>query len=139
MRQYEFIEAFQAVQKNVHQNSKDKGFWDGPDNANVPTKLMLIVSELAEAMEEHRKLDSGYRIDEIQYKSEDGIIYRDQEVGMKDGKMMYKPEGFAIELADAVIRIMDLCEYLGIDLADAIMIKSDYNRGREFRHGNKAY
>lgn len=130
-----FLELFQNVQRNVHQNSKDKGFWEGPENANVPTKLMLIVSELAEALEEHRTPKDSFA---IRYHS-DRDVYHEQRRDKETGKALLKPEGFAIEMADAVIRIMDLCEHLGIDLADAIMIKADYNQSRSFRHGNKSY
>jgi hypothetical protein len=137
-----FLELFQNVQRNVHQNSKDKGFWEGPENANVPTKLMLIVSELAEAMEEHRNYEEGSKLfKEIRYGyvNDEGIVQFEQKRDKETGKALLKPEGFAIEMADAVIRIMDLCEHLGIDLADAIMIKADYNRGREKMHGGKKY
>lgn len=48
-----------------------------------------------------------------------------------------KPEGYAIELADAVIRIMDTCEWLGVDLENAIRLKMEYNRGRPHMHGKK--
>jgi len=49
-----------------------------------------------------------------------------------------KPEGEAIELADAVIRIMDYCEFVGIDLEQAIQLKHEYNKTRPYRHGNKS-
>ena len=38
---------------------------------------------------------------------------------------------------DAVIRIADFCGLHGIDLAEAIKIKSDYNKTRAYRHGQK--
>jgi hypothetical protein len=48
-----------------------------------------------------------------------------------------KTEGEAIELADAVIRIMDYFEAMGWDLEEAIRIKSAYNETRPYRHGGK--
>ena len=48
-----------------------------------------------------------------------------------------KPEGVAVELADAVIRIADLCGHLGIDLEAAIALKMDYNETRPFKHGKR--
>ncbi len=45
-----------------HQNAKDKGFWD--KERNIGELLMLITSELAEALEAHRKsrTSKGYDI-----------------------------------------------------------------------------
>lgn len=48
-----------------------------------------------------------------------------------------KPEGVAVELADAVIRIADLCGHLGIDLEAAIDLKMAYNETRPFKHGKR--
>ena len=41
------------------------------------------------------------------------------------------------ELADIVIRTMDLAVVMGISLGAAIKAKSDYNRTRPYRHGDK--
>jgi len=41
------------------------------------------------------------------------------------------------ELADIVIRTMDLAVVMGISLGSAIKAKSDYNRTRSHRHGDK--
>jgi NTP pyrophosphatase (non-canonical NTP hydrolase) len=43
----------------------------------------------------------------------------------------------AEELADAVIRIMDMCEFLDIDLEYQISRKHEINKGRPYRHGGK--
>lgn len=42
------------------------------------------------------------------------------------------------ELADVVIRAMDTAVALGVDLGQAILKKSEYNRARSHRHGGKA-
>lgn len=46
-----------------------------------------------------------------------------------------KPEGYGIEAADVVIRIMDSLVDKGIDLAKMIHMKAAYNRTREHLHG----
>ena len=45
---------------------------------------------------------------------------------------------FEDELADIMIRVMDLAAYKGIDLEFHIRHKMEYNKGREHKHG-KAY
>lgn len=70
----------------------------------VGEKLMLIVSEVAEAMEGHRK-------------------------SLMDDKLPHRPM-IEVELADAVIRIADLAGALGIDLGGAIAEKMAFNATR---------
>ncbi|WP_163538289.1 MazG nucleotide pyrophosphohydrolase domain-containing protein [Gracilibacillus sp. YIM 98692] len=48
-------------------------------------------------------------------------------------------ENFEEELADILIRIFDLCGSRNIDLEDAVLTKMERNKGRSYRHGNKAY
>lgn len=52
-----------------------------------------------------------------------------------------KPErdiaAFGAELADIVIRTLDLAERAGIDLETAVLAKIKKNAGRPYRHGNK--
>ena len=48
-----------------------------------------------------------------------------------------KPEGVGAELADVVIRVMDLCEALNIDLHRCMTTKAKYNETRPYKHGGK--
>ena len=50
-----------------------------------------------------------------------------------------KPEGEAVELVDAVIRIMDYFGYRGWDMEQVIEAKMEYNETRSYRHDNKKY
>lgn len=105
----------------AYENAVEKGFHSNPDGTpkerNVGEALCLIHSEISEAMEEYRKNP------DLKHK-----YYRE-----KDGK----PEGFVVELADAIIRIGDLCG--GIDciemLQECIVEKMAFNATRPFMHG----
>lgn len=107
-----------AWQAEVYKTAAEHGFHDSEvmDGVDVPQKLCLIHSEVSEALEEHR-----------------------DEVALQKGPYYLsstgKPEGLGIELADIVIRVMDLAEALGIDLETMIDIKSGYNRTRPHKHG----
>lgn len=107
-----FLETLENVQRAVHQNSRDKGFWDGAENSSVPTKLALIHSEVSEALEAYR-------------------------IGNPDSKKIAHSM-IGEEMADVVIRVMDLCEHLKIDLGRAILDKANYNAERPFKHGGKS-
>ena len=114
---------------SAHENAVNHGFWEpGPD---FGTAIALIHSELSEALEEMRagnKIRPGNSTPMVYY-SGDGYV------ATKPTKCCKKPEGVAIELADAVIRIADLCGHMGIDLESAIVLKMKYNEGRPFKHG----
>ena len=110
------------LQNRVHELARAKGWWprdlvalDADFTDRVLVKLALVHSEVSEAVEEAR----AGRIDWC--------------IPANDGK----PEGMVTELADAVIRIMDLCEALGLDLQSAIATKHTFNATRPHRHGGK--
>lgn len=73
-------------------------------NRNVGEMLMLAVTELAEAMEGHRK-------------------------NLPDDKLPHHPM-LTVEIADCIIRLLDLAGGLGLDLAQAFQDKTLYNLTR---------
>ena len=48
-----------------------------------------------------------------------------------------KPEGIAVELCDAIMRILDFLAFMGVDVEAVLMAKHEYNKGRAYRHGGK--
>lgn len=98
--------------RTCHGASKAAGWWNDLHTGEplpltqerVGDKLMLIVTEIAEAKEGHRKdlMDTH----------------------LPDRKMI------EVELADAVIRLADLAGVMGLDLAGAVVDKLNYNANR---------
>lgn len=91
-----------------------------PDTSNISEKLMLVSDELSEAHEEVR---SGRT--EIYWTT-----------GGQIGEQP-KPDGFPIEIADAIIRLLDICAGFGIDIAEMIRLKMLYNESRPVKHGRR--
>lgn len=94
-----------------HKASRDAGWWtdkEGNDLTLNPlvfsNKLMLTVSELAEAMEADRK-------------------------DLMDDKLPHR-HGREVELADAYIRICDLAGAFNLDLGGAVAEKMAFNKVR---------
>lgn len=96
-------------------------------------KIMLMVSELAEGVEELRK---GYTADYTYYSSKNGG-HHDEQMYTK-GVPQLKPEGVPSELADTIIRTLDFCYTEGIPMAGMILEKLAFNRTRGHKHGGKA-
>ena len=96
----------------IHNNNLDKGFWDDYNEEDVNhdvCKLGLITTEVSEAIEARRE-------------------------GLNDKHLPHRT-GEEVELADAVIRIMDYCGKKGYDLGGAIYEKLEYNKTRPYKHG----
>ena len=119
------------MQKQVHENAIDKGFWE--PEPTFGDLIALCHSELSEALEEFR---DGKKPDEVYYSCIEDRDSHKCGLGCEDCTGG-KPEGSPIELADVVIRIMDMCEHYGIDLASAILEKHEFNKTRDYRHGGK--
>lgn len=109
----EIVMAGIILQTECHTAALKAGWWHdittGEPIINRPhvvgEKQMLIVSEVAEAMEGHRK-------------------------NLMDDKLPHR-KMCEVELADAAIRIFDLAGALGFDLGSAIAEKLAYNATRE--------
>lgn len=120
------MSTIKELQKTIHHDNCARGWWDDVElplrvmaersRLTATEKLMLVVSECSEALEEIRE---GHPLDEVR---------------IGDGG---KPLGFPTEIADAVIRLLDLADACNIDLEAVIDQKLAYNRTRGFRHGGK--
>jgi NTP pyrophosphatase (non-canonical NTP hydrolase) len=136
--QIKLCEGLDISAKVIHQNNVDKGFWD--EERNVGELLMLVVSELAEAMEAHRGRRGNNEKEGIESFKEliiSGNNWEDNADSLKLAYQDFIKGGFAEEIADAVIRLLDLSAGLGIDLEWHIQQKVAYNKTREKLHGKK--
>ena len=129
---------FNELSKKINTGVREKGFWQSMHravalsrkvengqivetenskaikDAFIAQKIGLIMSECGEALEAMRKPNyeaNGYGI------------------GIKDS--------FADEIADTIIRLLDLCGELEIDIDAQMEWKMDYNKSREAKHGKE--
>lgn len=103
--------AAMLLQDQCHGAAAAAGWWRDVSGEHITSnpycfsnKLMLIVSEVSEAMEGDRK-------------------------GLMDDKLPHRPMR-EVELADAAIRIFDLAGAYGMDLGNAIAEKLLFNAQR---------
>jgi NTP pyrophosphatase (non-canonical NTP hydrolase) len=104
-----YNDTINAICFSIYERNVDMGWYSDPKTGkrikrNTGEILMLIVSEIAEAMEGHRR-------------------------GLKDDKLPHR-DMIEVELADAVIRIFDLAGSMNMDLGGAIVEKRAYNETR---------
>jgi NTP pyrophosphatase (non-canonical NTP hydrolase) len=170
-----FCDLMQQFCHRAHQNSKDKGFWDegeekveqnclaGEDYSytvktrpiNFGEKYMLMVSELCELFEAHRKgkltapCDKPcYVIDptsaeptRIRCEACNGTgQFRQDNCPTCAGQGLITTTGIRPltneeeEIADVLIRVADYCGYRNIDLGAVILSKMRYNATRPHMH-----
>jgi len=124
------------LSKSIHANNEIRGFWDGGVEAkNIGEVLCLIHSEVSEALEADRKNHhaKGNMIKSINE-------YLDSQIDRDYFKQEFErtvKNSFEDEMADIIIRVLDVCGAMKIDIDWHIEQKLKYNSLREFKHGKK--
>lgn len=117
------------LSKEIHAISKSKGFYDEP--VLMSTSLCLIHSEVSEALEADRV--GEYCKENV---SKNALTYEDD----KDFKYYFESnvkDTFEDELADVIIRALDLAGSKGIDIESHVLAKMRYNSLRPAKHGKR--
>lgn len=117
--------------KQIHQNNKEKGFYDGPKN--IGEMIALIHSEASEALEADRH-GKYANLSDSQFHVLLGWVSGED---FKQNFTEQCKDTFEDELADIMIRVMDLAAFKGIDLERHIRAKVRYNKLRPHKHGKK--
>ena len=105
-----FLISFNRIKERVLEINKANGWWDSARNHYE--LIALMHSELSEAVEAMRH-------------------------GNQPSDHIPEFSGLEEELADTIIRIMDMSASLNLKLGEAIIAKLAYNKGRGNRHGGK--
>lgn len=92
----------------------DKGWFNENEMRNFGELLALVHSEVSEALEAGR-------------------------IGNPESEKIPGNSHVSEELADVVIRVLDISEHFSLNVPDAIIAKMEFNRTREARHGGKLF
>ncbi len=137
------------LQQRAFNTAVDKGWWPKEDlplreTKLIAEKLLLVGTEIAEGFEdirEHKSVTQNFytkkgttQVWNSEVRQFEQVTYEMSVPPWTGGK----PCGFPSEMADVVIRVLDLCGAAGIDLEGAILEKMAFNDTRPYRHGGKA-
>ena len=108
----EFIRSVNELSQEIHQTAKDKGWWES--DRNDGELLCLVHSEVSEALEALR-------------------------AGNPPDDKVPEYTGAEAELADVIVRILDLSAARKWRVAEALIAKIAYNKKRAYKHGGKVF
>ena len=114
-------EAINELANEISDIAEYKGFWDFTEDEKllIPIKLALVHDEVSEALRVHRN------------------PYDDDSVDAVTGLTPMQEDDFTEELADIVIRVLDLAGYYDLDIGRSLVSKVEHNKGRPQRHGKR--
>ena len=127
------------LSKTIYEENKLRGFDVAQDN--IGQSLMLIVSELSEALEADRKSKKNMLPVFGRDMNYAGLGFADFEKDnpncnwIKNRFETTIKDTFEDEIADTMLRLFDLCGGLGIDIDRHIELKRKYNATRPYKHG----
>lgn len=104
------MKTINEVAAAAYEDAVAHGFWRG--RVEIGEVVNLVTCELAEALQAEKKDPRG-------------IFY-------EPGKT--KPEGYAVELADAIILLLGGLVHAGFDPAELLRVKMEYNKYRPYLH-----
>lgn len=115
------INAINRFAKEVHENAIAHGWWD--ENRSFGELIAMCHAELSEALEEYRNGESP------------NAVYTYGSEGNTSG--IPKLRGIPVELADVILRVLDMCAHYNINIGEMLNQKHEFNKTRSYRHGGK--
>lgn len=126
-----FVDSLRNVSAWSHSVNQHNGFWEPLNN------LLSLVSRTNPSLRD--KMICEIVLGRI------ALIHSEQSEAAEavrkhsiESWFSTEKDSFVSEMAGTVVRIMDLCEWLGAPLAEAVIAEINRNEKRGFLHGGKA-
>jgi len=124
------FEVFGHMAAEVEALNRSKGWYD--EERSVGDFVALLHSEVSEILEAYR--DHKFADATVPFTNSAELNSMLEERGHKPAK----PEGVGAEMADVLIRLLDMAKRWNVDLVAEYERKMKYNWTRPYRHGNRA-
>lgn len=120
--------------KKIYANAKEKGFWEDSDRIKTVMEYMYDDEDIKFSKSLKRK-DDCEKISLIHSELSEAI----EALRSGNPRDKHCPEflNIEIELADAIIRILDFAVYNDLKVIQAIIAKHEYNTTRPRKHGRE--
>jgi hypothetical protein len=156
-------ESLNSIAAEIHETALSKGWWD--EDRSVAEMLANVHAEVSEAWEDWRigredmtfMVRAGYPpvdasdevtiawhtfVNWINAHATPGVTETKGELpeGIMDTLVdagIAEPVGMEVEIADIIIRCLDILAARGTDIDKVVRTKMNYNRTRAYRHGGK--
>lgn len=139
----QFEDGYNHLALLIHNTAVEKGWWDKPEGYDRMRDLILAHAEDHEQLELLAKLKQFTKRNEgeilMLVTSEVVEALESLRKGNPPDNKLPGYDGVSVELADAIIRIMDYGVANGYKVAEALTAKLLYNRTREYKHGGKKF
>ncbi len=141
----DFVEAFSAMMESVHKNAVNKGFWEPPKELQELQEILLHKATIMHPAAEERALqliaDMATRNDgeaiALMHSELSEMLEAQRKMQGQQSEKIPEFTHEEEEAADLLIRLMDFCAGKGLRLAEAVVAKAAYNKGRPYKHGKK--
>lgn len=126
--------------ERAHLNAKLKGFHDR--KRELGTSLMLVVSELGEALEAHREGERfTIKLTPEEWQEATRLSghgeYKEAFQYLRERVKHQRSDHWKEEIADTYIRLGDLCGEYRVNAEKEVQDKMSINAKRAMRHGKK--
>lgn len=119
---------FKRMEDEVYRLNHSKGWYEDP--RSVGDLCALLHSEVSEVLDAYRKRG---------FESKGSTITRFPEGGSVEPGLWEKPDDVGSEMADILIRLLDMAKRWEIDLVAEYERKMRYNWTRPYQHGDKYF